>query len=184
MQIQSVVEVIGFDAVNIGMLHAPEIVEVVAWAIDQYRLTRLALDPVMVATSGERVIAADTLTPAAKELLAVGAQAVLLKGGHLIADEVVDLLLQADGSAQRLAAMRIASRNVHGTGSTLSSAIAAHLALGHPLQEAVTLARGFILSAIAQGSKVTTGQGHGPLNHGFAPMPLHRITNPPSTVNT
>ena len=218
-QIQSVIEDIGVDAVKIGMLHAPEIVEVVAWTIDHYQLTRVVLDPVMVATSGDRLIAADTvevlvrelfqrvavitpnldeaalllghdivnadaLTAAAKELLAMGAQAVLLKGGHLVGDEVVDLLLQADGSSQRLASTRIASRNVHGTGCTLSSAIAAHLAVGHALQEAVTLARSFILSAIAQGANVTTGQGHGPLNHGFAPMPLHRITNPPSTVNT
>jgi hydroxymethylpyrimidine/phosphomethylpyrimidine kinase len=66
----------------------------------------------------------------------------------------------------------------------LSSAIAAHLALGHGLSDAVRLARTFILGAIAQGADVTTGHGHGPLNHGFAPVPLHRITNPPSTVNT
>ena len=77
-----------------------------------------------------------------------------------------------------------ASRNVHGTGCTLSSAIAAHLALGYPLAEAVALARTFILGAIAHGADVTTGHGHGPLNHGFAPLPLHRITNPPSTIKT
>lgn len=218
-QIQSVVEDIGVDAIKIGMLHAPGIVEVVAWAIDHYNLTHVVLDPVMVATSGDRLIAnetvqvlvrelfprvsvitpnldeaalllgrdisnAEALTAAAQDLLAMGAQAVLLKGGHLAGDEVVDLLLQRSGPPQRLASPRIASRNVHGTGCTLSSAIAAHLALGHPLREAVSLARSFILSAIAQGANLTTGQGHGPLNHGFAPVPLHRITNPPSTVNT
>jgi len=218
-QIQSVLDDIGVDAVKIGMLHAPGIVEVVAWAIDHYKLTNVVLDPVMVATSGDRLIASETvqvlvhelfprvsvITPnldeaalllgrdipnaealdiAAQDLLAMGARAVLLKGGHLAGDEVVDLLADASGPLQRLASRRIASRNVHGTGCTLSSAIAAHLALGHGLSEAVSLARAFILEAIAQGADVTTGQGHGPLNHGFAPVPLHRITKPPSTVNT
>jgi hydroxymethylpyrimidine/phosphomethylpyrimidine kinase len=218
-QIQSVLDDIGVDAVKIGMLHAPGIVEVVAWAIDHYQLTNVVLDPVMVATSGDRLIASETvqvlvhelfprvsvITPnldeaalllgrdipnadaldiAAQDLLAMGARAVLLKGGHLAGDEVVDLLADASGPLQRLASRRIASRNVHGTGCTLSSAIAAHLALGHGLSEAVSLARAFILGAIAQGADVTTGQGHGPLNHGFAPVPLHRITKPPSTVNT
>ena len=218
-QIQSVVEDIGVDAVKIGMLHAPGIVEVVAWAIDHYQLERVVLDPVMVATSGDRLIAsetvqvlvrelfprvsvitpnldeaalllgraipdADALSQAAQDLLNLGAKAVVLKGGHLAGDEVVDLLLQANGASQRLASPRIASRNVHGTGCTLSSAIAAHLALGYPLAEAVALARTFILGAIAHGADVTTGHGHGPLNHGFAPLPLHRITNPPSTIKT
>ena len=218
-QIQSVVEDIGVDAIKIGMLHAPGIVEVVAWAIEHYKLTHVVLDPVMVATSGDRLIANETvqvlvrelfprvsvITPnldeaalllqheipnaasldaAAQDLLAMGANAVLLKGGHLAGDEVVDLLVQANGPSQRLASARIASRNVHGTGCTLSSAIAAHLALGHGLSDAVRLARTFILGAIAQGADITTGHGHGPLNHGFAPVPLHRITNPPSTVNT
>ena len=218
-QIQSVVEDIGVDAVKIGMLHAPGIVEVVAWAIDHYKLDRVVLDPVMVATSGDRLIAnetvqvlvrelfprvsvvtpnldeaalllghaipnADALRQAAQELLALGAQAVVLKGGHLAGEEVVDLLLQANGQSQRLASPRIASRNVHGTGCTLSSAIAAHLALGYPLDEAVAMARTYILGAIAHGADVTTGHGHGPLNHGFAPIALHRITNPPSTIST
>jgi len=218
-QIQSVVEDIGVDALKIGMLHEPDVVEVVAWAIDHYQLTRVVLDPVMVATSGDRLMASETvqvlvrelfprarlITPnldeaalllqheipnaasldaAAQDLLAMGANAVLLKGGHLAGDEVVDLLVQVNGPSQRLASARIASRNVHGTGCTLSSAIAAHLALGHGLSDAVRLARTFILGAIAQGADITTGHGHGPLNHGFAPVPLHRITNPPSTVNT
>jgi hydroxymethylpyrimidine/phosphomethylpyrimidine kinase len=209
-QIQSVMDDIGVDALKIGMLHEPGIVEVVAWAIDHYSIAQVVLDPVMVATSGDRLIAQDTVqvlvrelfprvtvvTPnldeaqwllgrdisgaqaldsAAQGLLALGAKAVLLKGGHLPGDEVVDVLVQADGPGRRLASARIPSRNVHGTGCTLSSAIAAHLALGHSLEEAVVGARDFILGAIAQGAPVRTGQGHGPLNHGFAPVPLHRI---------
>ena len=207
-QIQSVVEDIGVDAVKIGMLHAPAIVEVVAWAIDHYQLSNVVLDPVMVATSGDRLIASETvqvlvrelfprarlITPnldeaalllghdianahaleaAAQDLLAQGARAVLLKGGHLPGDEVVDLLAQPGIASQRLASPRIASRNVHGTGCTLSSAIAAHLALGHDLAQAVALARRFILGAIEHGAAVTTGHGHGPLNHGFAPVAMH-----------
>jgi len=210
-QIQSVMDDIGVDALKIGMLHEPGIVEVVAWAIDHYNIRQVVLDPVMVATSGDRLIAQDTVqvlvrelfprvtvvTPnldearwllgqdipdaqaldsAAQGLLALGAKAVLLKGGHLPGDEVVDVLVHADGSRRRLASARIPSRNVHGTGCTLSSAIAAHLALGHSLEEAVARARHFILGAIAQGAQVRTGQGHGPLNHGFAPVALHRIT--------
>ena len=68
----------------------------------------------------------------------------------------------------------IASRNTHGTGCTLSSAIASHLALGEPLERAVALARAYILQAIEQGADVHTGAGHGPLNHGFAPVAQHK----------
>ena len=115
------------------------------------------------------------LPGAADELLRMGAPAVLLKGGHLAGDEVVDVLVQPNVPVQRLASQRIASRNVHGTGCTLSSAIAAHLALGHALPEAVTRARAFILQAIEQGAQATTGHGHGPLNHGFAPVAMHHM---------
>ena len=209
-QIQAVVEDIGVDAVKLGMLHAPEVVEVVAWAIDRYQLKNVVLDPVMIATSGDRLIAAETVqvlvrelfpravvvTPnldeaallvghaiggidaldgAADELLALDAKAVLLKGGHLPGDEVVDVLLERNGARKRLASQRIASRNLHGTGCTLSSAIAAHLALGLALPEAVERARTYILGAMRAGANVQVGAGHGPLNHGFAPVPTHRL---------
>jgi hydroxymethylpyrimidine/phosphomethylpyrimidine kinase len=75
---------------------------------------------------------------------------------------------------QRLASPRIDSRNTHGTGCTLSSAIASYLALGEPLDQAVAKARSYILQAIEQGADVYTGAGHGPLNHGFAPMAQHK----------
>ena len=209
-QLQSVIEDIGVDAVKIGMLHAPEIVEVVAWAIDHYQLKNVVLDPVMVATSGDRLIASDTvqvlvrelfpraalITPnldeaalllqqpitdaqeldaAAQALLAMGAQAVLLKGGHLPGNALVDVLLQPGQPMLRLASTRIPSRNVHGTGCTLSSAIAAHLALGLGLFDAVQAARHFIRAAISEGAAVQTGQGHGPLNHGHAPLAAHLV---------
>lgn len=208
-QLSAVLDDIGVDAVKIGMLHVPEIVRTVAWALKHYKAQRVVLDPVMVATSGDRLIAPDTVqvlvkelfplatvvTPnldeaalllgrpittaseletAAYDLLAMGAPAVLLKGGHLPGDEVADLLVSGAGPAQRLASPRIASRNTHGTGCTLSSAIAAYLALGEPLGQAVVLARQYILQAIASGADVYTGAGHGPLNHGHAPVAQHK----------
>jgi len=212
-QIAAVVEDIGVDAIKIGMLHAPEIVEAVAWAIDTYRLTNVVLDPVMVATSGDALIEQATIallvkelfpratlvTPnldeaslllgrdvsrpedldaAAAELVGMGAPAVLLKGGHLGTETLTDVLAVAGQPAAswlRMQGARIDSRNVHGTGCTLSSAIAAHLALGHGLPEAVALAHAYVRSAIEAGADVQTGHGHGPLNHGFAPLPLRRL---------
>jgi hydroxymethylpyrimidine/phosphomethylpyrimidine kinase len=82
---------------------------------------------------------------------------------------VVDVLLLQDGSTRQLASPRIATHNGHGTGCTLSSAIAAYLAQGVALPEAVQAGRNYILGAIAAGAHVYTGQGQGPLNHGFAP---------------
>lgn len=209
-QIQAVVEDIGVDAVKIGMLHSPEIVEVVAWAIDHFNLKKVVLDPVMVATSGDTLVGQETVqvlvrqlfpralvvTPnldeaalllhrdirrieeldaAADDLLALGANAALLKGGHLAGDDVVDVLAQPKRSHIRLQSKRIASRNVHGTGCTLSSAIAARLALGDGLETAVRAARAYILQAIQAGANVRTGQGHGPLNHGFAPVVMQTL---------
>ena len=204
-QLDAVLQDIGTDAVKIGMLHAPEVVQVVASAMDRYALENVVLDPVMVATSGDRLIAeatvgelvrqlfpraavvtpnldeaglllgrtirsADELEQAAQDLLALGAKAVLVKGGHLPGDEVVDLLALADGTRLRLASARIATHNGHGTGCTLSSAIACQLALGHALPDAVQRARQYILGAIAVGADVHTGHGHGPLNHGYQPV--------------
>jgi hydroxymethylpyrimidine/phosphomethylpyrimidine kinase len=203
-QIDSVVGDIGADAVKIGMLATPEVVRVVADAIRRHQLRNVVLDPVMVATSGDRLIAPETasvlvrelfplatvVTPnldeaalllghaidgvdaldgAVQELLALGAPAALLKGGHLSGDLVVDLLGHGNGQRLRLQSPRIATHNGHGTGCTLSSAIASHLALGLPLEAAVAQAREYILGAIAAGADVFTGAGHGPLNHGYAP---------------
>ncbi|WP_312569507.1 bifunctional hydroxymethylpyrimidine kinase/phosphomethylpyrimidine kinase [Comamonas sp.] len=205
-QIDAVVQDIGVDAIKIGMLHAPEVVQVVADAIRRYGITKVVLDPVMVATSGDKLIHDETVsvlvrelfplatvvTPnldeagwligrpiadvsameqAAQDLLALGAQQVLLKGGHLPGEWVVDLLAGRDGLRKELGSQRIHTHNGHGTGCTLSSAIAAHMALGFDLVPAVESARTYIIGAIASGAQVHTGQGHGPLNHGFAPLP-------------
>ena len=204
-QIDAVAEDIGVDAVKVGMLHGPEVVRVVVKAIARHQMLQVVLDPVMVATSGDRLMAdetvsvlvqelfplvtvvtpnldeaalllgraidgADALDEAASALLALGAPAVLLKGGHLPGDLVIDVLAMAGGGRLRLQSPRIATHNGHGTGCTLSSAIAAHLALGLPLPQAVEQARAYILGAIAAGADVHTGHGQGPLNHGYAPV--------------
>ena len=112
----------------------------------------------------------DDMQSAAHELLAKGARAVLLKGGHLAGDVVSDLLQVAGAAPYWMRAPRIATANTHGTGCTLSSAIAAYLALGHSLIDAVEAARAYVRGALAAGAHVKTGQGSGPLNHGFAPQ--------------
>ena len=109
---------------------------------------------------------------AAQALLDKGAQAVLLKGGHLPGDTVCDLLLTKAGDKHWLKAPRIHTPNTHGTGCTLSSAIAAHLALGASLSESVRQAHTFVREALQAGAAVRTGQGGGPLNHSHAPRPM------------
>lgn len=201
-EIDAVTQDIGVDAVKTGMLPSAEAVHTVARAFDQFGWTHLVVDPVMISTSGHRLMGDETaralvtelfprasvITPnldeaeallgrpirhaqelasAAQALLALGAQSVLLKGGHLPGDEVVDFWLARDGQSLRLASPRIASHNTHGTGCTLSAAVACGLAEGWPLAQAVTQARAFILRAIEAGAGVQIGRGHGPLNHGL-----------------
>ena len=108
-------------------------------------------------------------------LLKLGPRAVLMKGGHLDGDEAVDLLVTAQ-RVRRFAAPRIASRNLHGTGCTLSSAIAAHVVLGMALPEAVAAAKAFVREAIERGRDVTLGGGAGPLIQSEAA--LETLTRP------
>ena len=114
---------------------------------------------------------------AALALLGMGAHAVLVKGGHLQGEEVSDLLALASGKKVWMRDARIHTPNTHGTGCTLSSAIAAHLALGQPLVEAVQSARSYIRGALLHGAQVGTGKGSGPLNHGYAPRVMVRVPN-------
>jgi hydroxymethylpyrimidine/phosphomethylpyrimidine kinase len=118
--------------------------------------------PEAEALSGMRIPDVAAMHRAADALLALGVPAVLLKGGHLPGDQVVDLLATADG-VEVFAAPRIASRNTHGTGCTLASGIAASLAQGMTLRDAVVRARDYVRAAIA--SAPGFGAGHGPLNH-------------------
>ncbi len=198
-QINAVFSDLDVGAVKIGMLSNAPSIDVVAAALDRYRPRNVVLDPVMVATSGERLLREGAigrlrelisrvrvLTPnlpeaaalldaslardegemraQAEKLLALGAGAVLIKGGHGSGPESVDLLVGADGCL-RLAAPRVETRNTHGTGCTLASAIAAGLAKELALEAAVREAKAYISAAIAAADRLTVGSGRGPLHH-------------------
>ncbi len=202
-QIRSVMDDIGADAVKIGMLHSSELIRGVRDTLAQYAVRNVVLDPVMVATSGDKLLqdeAIDTLqqelipavrviTPnipeaeillgrrierqeelpeLARELSCGGRVSVLLKAGHLSDEELVDVFYNAEEDATvLLRSARLATRNTHGTGCTLSSAVAAFLAHGLPLTEAVTRAKGYIDAAIRAGADYEIGRGHGPVHHFF-----------------
>jgi len=199
-QMDSVFSDLAVDAVKIGMLSQPQVIETVTAGLDRHGARTMVLDPVMVATSGDPLLAdsavnamksllfprALVITPnlheaaalldapladseaamedQARRLKALGARAVLIKGGHGASAEAVDLLL-TDAGISRLASRRIATLNTHGTGCTLSSAIAAHLALGKPLIDAVGAAKTYVTAAIAASDRLAIGHGHGPTHH-------------------
>jgi len=200
-QLDAVLTDIGVDAVKIGMLHSPDVIQVVAEALQRHAVTNIVLDPVMVAKSGDKLLQddavaalksylvplADVITPnlpeagvllygevtteaemaaACRDLAQLGCRAVLLKGGHLQGAQSPDLLYVHDAENPiRLEADRIDTPNSHGTGCTLSSATAAHLALGRPIEAAVREAKRYVLQALTAGAGYTLGQGHGPVHH-------------------
>lgn len=194
-------------AVKTGMLADRDIVLAVADALAARPGLPVVVDPVMVATSGDRLLApeaiaavrdvlmrrADLITPNLPEaaalleteqvacderamitqgeaLLQAGARAVLIKGGHGAGSEAVDFLLMP-GAAHRFAAPRIATRNTHGTGCTLSAAITGYLSLGLSLVEAVAAAKRYLTQALYAGRTLGVGHGHGPVDHLFAMPP-------------
>ncbi|MBS0246958.1 MAG: bifunctional hydroxymethylpyrimidine kinase/phosphomethylpyrimidine kinase [Proteobacteria bacterium] len=200
-QIEAVFSDFDVAAVKIGMLSRAETIRVVAAELNRRQARHIVLDPVMVATSGDRLLAddavaalrgdlmplADIVTPnlheaaaltgkpparseaemeaQGRDLFAFGPRAVLIKGGHGTSDEAVDLLIDSRGEVTRFSAKRIATNNTHGTGCTLSSAIAANLAKGRPLIDAVRAAKDYVTQAIAAADQLEVGHGHGPLNH-------------------
>jgi len=199
-QIDAVFSDLAVGAVKIGMLSRSAAIEAVSRGLSRHRAPNIVLDPVMVATSGDRLLAQEALdtlrrelipralvvtpnlpeaalltgaSPArnerdmevqAREILALGCRHVLIKGGHGEGEEAVDLLI-GEGKVLRLSAKRIASKNTHGTGCTLSSAIAAGLAKGVDLVGAVQEAKTYVTGAIAAADRLSVGHGHGPLNH-------------------
>ena len=204
-QIDAVCSDIHPDAIKIGMLFSAEIVESVADALIRNNARNIVLDPVMVSTSGSKLMddgaieilksrllpLATIVTPNVAEALELtgtsdseeqirvlreyGATAILLKGGDSTeadTSQSVDLLSAGPTSATvRLASDRVNTPNTHGTGCTLSSAIASYLALGYPLEKAVINAKSYITKALEAGACVGIGHGHGPVNHMFAPVP-------------
>lgn len=132
--------------------------------------------PEAEALLGRPVVGVKQMREACVELAGLGPLAVLLKGGHLPGAQSPDLLyVRADGSLSVLDADRIETDNTHGTGCTLSSAIAAYLARGYPISEAVAGAKDYITQAIRAGAKYRLGHGHGPVHHSWAEWGLaHR----------
>jgi len=202
-QIDAVFSDLAIGAVKIGMLSQVAAIEAVGAGLARYDAKNIVLDPVMIATSGDRLLSPDAVTALrtrlipralvvtpnlpeaaaltgaslarneremeiqAREILALGARGVLIKGGHGDGAESVDLLI-GEGDVVRLSAKRIATKNTHGTGCTLSSAIAAGLAKGLDLAAAVQAAKTYVTAAIAAADDLDIGHGHGPLNHFFA----------------
>ncbi|WP_187263252.1 bifunctional hydroxymethylpyrimidine kinase/phosphomethylpyrimidine kinase [Pontibacter beigongshangensis] len=116
----------------------------------------------------------DDMKIAARKILGTGCRSVLLKGGHLEGPRLYDVFLQQNGQEQIFESDNIETSNTHGTGCTLSSAMAAFRAQGQPVPEAIRNAKAYVHQAIDQGKDVKTGQGHGPLNHFFQPLKLQK----------
>lgn len=131
--------------------------------------------PEMEALTAMSLTTAEEKLSAAKYLLSLGAQAVLLKGGHEEGDTKCDTLYRLDGrniTQLHLSTPTVATKNIHGTGCTLSSAIAAFMARGLALREAVQEAKNYITEAILSGADIAIGNGFGPVNHLFNPLPM------------
>lgn len=199
-QIEAVLGDLDVGAIKIGMLATTPIIETVAGALAGFS-GPIVLDPVMVAKSGDPLLADDAasslcdillpratvLTPNLPEaarllgeaeardtaemrkqgfaLADMGPDAVLMKGGHGTGDVCTDLLVGPDGAVSEFTAPRVETRNTHGTGCTLSSAIAAGLAKGLPVAGAVGAAHDYLQGAIRVADRLGVGQGHGPVHH-------------------
>jgi hydroxymethylpyrimidine/phosphomethylpyrimidine kinase len=199
-QIDAVFGDLDVKAVKIGMVAQVSTIEAIAAGLQRWSPKHVVLDPVMVATSGDRLLASDAIaalrtrlipracliTPNLPEaaalldepvasnqaaiesqgrrLLAMGCPAVLIKGGHGQGAESIDYLVSGSDTIA-LAAPRIATRNTHGTGCSLSSAIAAGLAKGENIEAAVRHAKTWISAAIAAADRLGVGHGHGPVHH-------------------
>jgi hydroxymethylpyrimidine/phosphomethylpyrimidine kinase len=199
-QIDAVFSDLKIGAVKIGMLSNAPAIEAVAAGLERHRAQNIVLDPVMIASSGDRLLRDDAIdalrrrlipmalviTPnlpeaaallerpvaedemamrgQAERLLLAGAKAVLIKGGHGTGRDSVDLLVDSQ-TVTRLRAPRFATKNTHGTGCTLSSAVAAGLAKGLALAQAAREAKDYVTHAIAAADRLAIGSGHGPVHH-------------------
>jgi hydroxymethylpyrimidine/phosphomethylpyrimidine kinase len=195
-QIDAVLADIGADAVKTGMISSSEIIQVVTAKVREHGISTLVVDPVMVATSGDRLLREDAVealrtellplamvvTPnlpeaevlvgreiagldamreAAKAIVGLGVRSVVVKGGHLAGD-ATDVFYNGDRFVE-LPARRIETTSTHGTGCTFASAIAALLARGESLEDAITGAKVYVTAAIERAYPI--GHGHGPVHH-------------------
>ncbi len=199
-QLDAVFGDLDVKAVKIGMVAQSATIDAIEAALVRWSQAAVVLDPVMVASSGDALLAADAvaslrtklipraalvtpnlpeaaallgevvasgeaaITGQGRRLLALGCAAVLIKGGHGEGLESIDYLVTGSGTLA-LPAPRIATSNTHGTGCSLSSAIAAFLARGEALESAVRHAKAFITAAIASAGRLDVGHGHGPIHH-------------------
>ena len=199
-QIDAVFSDLDVKAVKIGMVAQLATLDAIVAGLTRWSPKHVVLDPVMVATSGDRLLATDAietlrtkLLPRAslitpnlpeaaalldepvalseaaiesqgKRLLALGCPAVLIKGGHGQGTESIDYLVSGNGIVA-LAAPRIPTKNTHGTGCSLSSAIAAGLAKGEDIETAVRKAKVWVSAAIAAADRLGIGHGNGPIHH-------------------
>ncbi|WP_313262170.1 bifunctional hydroxymethylpyrimidine kinase/phosphomethylpyrimidine kinase [Sphingobacterium sp.] len=194
------------DSIKIGMVHNSKLVETIANSLKDYKGS-IVFDPVMVSTSGHRLIHEETIaaikellfpiaqiiTPnldevsvlvgreissvhameeVADEILSLGCNAALLKGGHLQSDILTSILIQKNHAAQYFESKRVNTKNTHGSGCSLSSAIASFLARGYHLEQSTEKALMYINSAIKGSKDLLIGKGNGPLNHFFNPQRL------------
>jgi len=206
-QIEAVLDDIFPDAIKIGMVHTPQLVETIVNTLAKYPKTPIVFDPVMVATSGHRLIEeetiqtiveklfpiADIITPnmdeasilakmevktledmqiAGEKILKSGCKSILLKGGHQELPIITSLFIEENGKQSSFETEKFNTNNTHGSGCTLSSAIAAYIARGEELHQSVELAQEYVFEAIKNGKDVVIGKGNGPLNHFFNP---HKI---------
>lgn len=199
-QIDAVFDDLAPASVKVGMLSQPGVIAAVAEGLERWGQRQVVVDPVMIATSGDRLLAPqavavlrDVLIPRAlvitpnlpeaaallqaplaqneaemrrqgEQLLGLGCAAVLIKGGHGGSRESLDLLIERDRQT-RLAAARLPTLNTHGTGCTLSAALAAGLAKGLDLVAAARAAKNFVTAAIGAADRLGVGHGHGPVHH-------------------
>ncbi len=206
-QIEVIFDDVFPDAIKIGMVHTSELVHTIVNTLQNYLKTPLVFDPVMVATSGHRLIEdetiqtlveklfplADIITPnldeaavlaemtiktvdemylAGEKIKTLGARSVLVKGGHLKRKQLTSLFFSEDEQIHEFHFEKYATQNTHGSGCTLSSAIASYLAQGKSILEAVTQGQEYVQQAIYHGKDVVIGKGNGPLNHFFNPKQL------------
>lgn len=223
-QIRAVMDDIKPKAVKIGMMNDAETIKAIADTLADYDIEHIVVDPVMVSTSGSKLMQDDAIkvfiekllpmstliTPniyeaeflagkkitdedamndVAGEILSKGAEAVLIKGGHIEGDKKVDLLYNAirktEARSSELTMMigdsfeseTVETRNTHGTGCTLSAAIASNLAMGLGINKAIDKAKYWLTSALIAGADVEIGSGHGPVNHFYAPKKMRIIYN-------
>lgn len=194
-QLEMVLSDIPPMAIKTGMLASAPIAEAVAGVLRNYRHIPLVVDPVMVATSGDQLIDSDAISAVVEHIFPIatlitpnvnearkltaeqsanlqsaklhqfGTPWVLLKGGDHVGSDKTDVLTSANGGVWQYTACNVDTRNTHGTGCTMSAAIATYIARNHEIPQAVGLAKDYITNAIKYACGWTVGHGHGPVNH-------------------